>query len=85
MLSQSDFSGRVVNNDHFLYWGDIVKTNEEGMDFHIQVGILVMMVVVMLAFLVMIIVMMGILMMMLTKIEESHSLHNPCQSHDKKL
>jgi len=37
VLSQSDFSGRVVNNDHFLYWGDIVKTNEEGMDFHIQV------------------------------------------------
>ena len=37
MLSQSDFSGRVVNNDHFLYWGDIVKTNEEGVDFHIQV------------------------------------------------
>ena len=37
VLSQSDFSGRVVNNDHFLYWGDIVKTNDEGMDFHIQV------------------------------------------------
>eukprot|EP00092_Neocalanus_flemingeri_P007705 GFUD01008321.1.p1 GENE.GFUD01008321.1~~GFUD01008321.1.p1 ORF type:complete len:1765 (+),score=291.33 GFUD01008321.1:752-6046(+) len=37
VLSQSDFSGRVVNNDHFLYWGDIVKTNEEGVDFHIQV------------------------------------------------
>jgi hypothetical protein len=34
---QSDFSGRVVNNDHFLYWGDVVKTNEEGVDFHIQV------------------------------------------------
>ena len=37
MLSQSAFCGRVVNNDHFLYWGDIVKTNEEGVDFHIQV------------------------------------------------
>ena len=37
VLSQSDFSGRVVNNDHFLYWGDIVKTNEEGVDFHVQV------------------------------------------------
>ena len=35
---QSDFSGRVVNNDHFLYWGDIVKTNEEGIDFHVQVS-----------------------------------------------
>ena len=27
-----------MNNDHFLYWGDIVKTNEDGVDFHIQVG-----------------------------------------------
>ena len=35
---QSDFSGRVVNNDHFLYWGDIIKTNEEGIDFHVQVS-----------------------------------------------
>ena len=35
---QSDFSWRVVNNDHFLYWGDVVKTNEEGVDFHIQVN-----------------------------------------------
>ncbi|GBP41705.1 Rho GTPase-activating protein 190 [Eumeta japonica] len=25
VLSQSDFSGRVVNNDHFLYWGNIQK------------------------------------------------------------
>ena len=41
VFSQSDFSGRVVNNDHFLYWGDIVKTNEEGMDFHIQVATLI--------------------------------------------
>ena len=38
MLFQSDFSGRVVNNDHFLYWGDIIKTNEEGIDFHVQVS-----------------------------------------------
>jgi len=37
VLSQSDFSGRVVNNDHFLYWGDVIKTNEDGTDFHIQV------------------------------------------------
>ena len=29
VLSQSDFGGRVVNNDHFLYWGDIVKTSDE--------------------------------------------------------
>jgi len=37
VLSQSDFSGRVVNNDHFLYWGDVVKTSEDGVDFHVQV------------------------------------------------
>lgn len=34
---QSDFSGRVVNNDHFLYWGDVTKTSEEGVDFTFQV------------------------------------------------
>ena len=27
----------MVNNDHYLYWGDVVKTNEEGTEFHIQV------------------------------------------------
>ena len=32
------FSGRVVNNDHFLFWGDVMKTNEEGTDFLIQVS-----------------------------------------------
>ncbi|XP_073999023.1 rho GTPase-activating protein 190 isoform X4 [Rhodnius prolixus] len=37
VLSQSDFSGRVVNNDHFLYWGEVSKTSEEGHDFHFQV------------------------------------------------
>ena len=25
VLSQSDFGGRVVNNDHFLYWGEVSK------------------------------------------------------------
>ncbi|CAE1156293.1 ARHGAP5 [Acanthosepion pharaonis] len=36
VLSQSDFGGRVINNDHFLYWGDICKT-DEGVDhtFHV--------------------------------------------------
>uniref|UniRef100_A0A7G3AVT8 Putative rho gtpase-activating protein 5 n=1 Tax=Lutzomyia longipalpis TaxID=7200 RepID=A0A7G3AVT8_LUTLO len=33
VLSQSDFSGRVVNNDHFLYWGDVKKTSDEGVDY----------------------------------------------------
>ncbi|CAH2099093.1 unnamed protein product [Euphydryas editha] len=29
VLSQSDFSGRVVNNDHFLYWGNVQKEQDE--------------------------------------------------------
>lgn len=29
LLFQSDFSGRVVNNDHFLYWGGVQKENDE--------------------------------------------------------
>ncbi|XP_022835664.1 rho GTPase-activating protein 190 [Spodoptera litura] len=29
VLSQSDFSGRVVNNDHFLYWGSVSKENDD--------------------------------------------------------
>ncbi|XP_071104673.1 rho GTPase-activating protein 190-like isoform X3 [Haliotis cracherodii] len=28
VLSQSDFAGRVINNDHFLYWGEVTKTDE---------------------------------------------------------
>ena len=27
----------MVNNDHFLYWGDVRKTNDEATDFYIQV------------------------------------------------
>lgn len=30
VLSQTDFSGRVVNNDHWLYWGEVSKTLEDG-------------------------------------------------------
>ncbi|XP_014212996.1 rho GTPase-activating protein 190 [Copidosoma floridanum] len=38
VLSQSDFSGRVVNNDHFLYWGEVVKPMEDGStDYSFQV------------------------------------------------
>ncbi|XP_066996552.2 rho GTPase-activating protein 190 isoform X2 [Anabrus simplex] len=37
VLSQTDFSGRVVNNDHFLYWGEVTKTSEEGVEFLFQV------------------------------------------------
>jgi hypothetical protein len=34
---QTDFSGRVVNNDNFLYWGEVTKTSEDGIDFLFQV------------------------------------------------
>lgn len=37
VLSQTDFSGRVVNNDHFLYWGEVTKTTEEGIEMQFQV------------------------------------------------
>ncbi|KAK9758629.1 RhoGAP domain [Popillia japonica] len=37
VLSQTDFSGRVVNNDHFLYWGEVIKTSEEGADYQFSV------------------------------------------------
>jgi len=37
VLSQSDFSGRIVNNDHFLYWGDVRKTTEEGVEYQFNI------------------------------------------------
>lgn len=37
VLSQSDFSGRVVNNDHFLYWGEARKTSDEGIEYNFSV------------------------------------------------
>ncbi|XP_029033952.1 rho GTPase-activating protein 190 isoform X4 [Osmia bicornis bicornis] len=37
VLSQSDFSGRVVNNDHFLYWGEVTKPAEDGSEYQFQV------------------------------------------------
>lgn len=30
VFSASDFTGRVINNDQFLYWGSTAKTNEDG-------------------------------------------------------
>ncbi|KAM6973554.1 rho GTPase-activating protein 35 [Aplochiton taeniatus] len=30
VLSTSDFGGRVVNNDHFLFWGEASRDTEEG-------------------------------------------------------
>lgn len=36
VLSQSDFAGRVINNDHFLYWGEVTKTDEgNNFTFHV--------------------------------------------------
>lgn len=34
---QSDFSSRVINNDHFLYWGDVLKLSEDGQEYVFQV------------------------------------------------
>ncbi|KAL1260463.1 hypothetical protein QQF64_008290 [Cirrhinus molitorella] len=37
VLSTSDFGGRVVNNDHFLFWGEAVRMLEEGADCRMHV------------------------------------------------
>ncbi|XP_015375503.1 PREDICTED: rho GTPase-activating protein 190-like isoform X2 [Diuraphis noxia] len=37
LISNSDFSGRVVNNDNFLYWGEVMKTSEEGTEYIFRV------------------------------------------------
>ncbi|XP_049595635.1 rho GTPase-activating protein 5 isoform X1 [Syngnathus scovelli] len=37
VLSTIDFGGRVVNNDHFLYWGEVAHRGEEGPDCKVQV------------------------------------------------
>lgn len=34
LILQTDFSGRVINNDHFLYWGDAVKTTDDGIEYN---------------------------------------------------
>lgn len=34
---QTDFSGRVVNNDHFLYWGECARITDDGFEFVFQV------------------------------------------------
>ena len=36
VLSQSDFAGQIVNNDHFLYWGEVSKVFDgRSYTFHI--------------------------------------------------
>ncbi|XP_041810313.1 rho GTPase-activating protein 5 [Chelmon rostratus] len=37
VLSTIDFGGRVVNNDHFLYWGDVSHRGDDGLDCKIQI------------------------------------------------
>lgn len=37
VLSTIDFGGRVVNNDHFLYWGEVLHRGDDGLDCRIQV------------------------------------------------
>ncbi|XP_065137653.1 rho GTPase-activating protein 35 isoform X2 [Paramisgurnus dabryanus] len=37
VLSTSDFGGRVVNNDHFLFWGEAVRMLEEGAESRMHV------------------------------------------------
>uniref|UniRef100_A0A8C3AG58 Rho GTPase-activating protein 35 n=1 Tax=Cyclopterus lumpus TaxID=8103 RepID=A0A8C3AG58_CYCLU len=37
VLSTSDFGGRVVNNDHFLFWGEVSRLLEEGPECRMHV------------------------------------------------
>ncbi|OCT66096.1 rho GTPase-activating protein 35-like isoform X2 [Xenopus laevis] len=37
VLSTSDFGGRVVNNDHFLFWGESGRMPEDCVDFKVHV------------------------------------------------
>lgn len=37
VLSTSDFGGRVVNNDHFLFWGEATRAWEEGPECRMHV------------------------------------------------
>ncbi|XP_063794488.1 rho GTPase-activating protein 35 isoform X1 [Pseudophryne corroboree] len=37
VLSTSDFGGRVVNNDHFLYWGEVTRMLEDCVECKVHV------------------------------------------------
>ncbi|KAJ7990909.1 hypothetical protein DPEC_G00291780 [Dallia pectoralis] len=37
VLSTIDFGGRVVNNDHFLYWGEVLHRCDDGLECKIQI------------------------------------------------
>ena len=36
IYSSTDFAGRVINNDHYLYWGSVVKKADDGTDLTFQ-------------------------------------------------
>lgn len=37
VFSTSDFGGRVINNDSFLYWGSKLQTSDEGIEYRFNV------------------------------------------------
>ncbi|KAM6973651.1 rho GTPase-activating protein 5 isoform 1-T2 [Aplochiton taeniatus] len=37
VLSTIDFGGRVVNNDHFLYWGEALHRGDDGLECKMQI------------------------------------------------
>ena len=36
IYSGTDFAGRVINNDHYLYWGSVIKQSDDGTDLTFQ-------------------------------------------------
>ena len=36
IYSNTDFASRVINNDHYLYWGSVVKQSDDGTDLSFQ-------------------------------------------------
>lgn len=37
IFSSTDFAGRVLNNDHYLYWGSVIKKSDDGSDLCFQI------------------------------------------------
>ena len=37
IFSSTDFAGRVLNNDHYLYWGSAVKKSDDGSELRFQI------------------------------------------------
>lgn len=36
IYSSTDFASRVINNDHYLYWGSVIKQSDDGTDLTFQ-------------------------------------------------